>query len=132
MNWFIGSHHVREEGDVLAVTFRGEFCLQEMKQFITALERVIESHGRYGGLFDMQRLDTISPEARRFAGKWPRHGACYGNACFGAGVTARTLAALILRAVKLFSGRTSPISFFKTEQDARAWLAVQRERVGKP
>jgi hypothetical protein len=132
MDRFIGSHHVREEGDVLAVTLVGDESVEEAKEFIAVLERLIERHGCYGMLIGVSKLGTISPEARRLTGQWPGSAACYGNAVYGGSVTTRTLLTFVLRAIRLFRKQSLPIAFFKTEDEARAWLAEQRERARKP
>lgn len=131
MEWFIGAHHAREEGDVLAVTLVGNESAEEAQEFLRILERLIERHDRYGMLVGIQQLGTVSPEARRLTGKWPGSSACYGNAVYGGSIATRTIVMFVLRAIQLFRQKDLPVAFFKTEEEARAWLAVQRERAIK-
>lgn len=131
MDWYIGSHHAREEGAVLVLTLVGELSLQDVKQIITALDRLIERHGHYGTLIDMEKLGTFRPDARRLIGEWPGYRTCYGNALYGGSITARALMTLTVRAIQLFSGQASPVGFFQTKEEARTWLAAQGPSPGR-
>jgi len=132
MDHVIGAHQVREEEDIIVLTLVGNVSLQEVKQVVSIIDGVIERHGSYGGVIDIQRLGSFSPEARGVASEWAGVRACYGNAFFGGGFTARVLMILVSRVVRITMGNLPPLDFFKSEVDARAWLTVQRERIGKP
>jgi NAD(P)-dependent dehydrogenase (short-subunit alcohol dehydrogenase family) len=123
MDFLTSAHHVRVEGDVLAITLVGDLTLLDVQQIAAALDRVIASHGRYAALVNMQGLGTFNADARRYITAWPGNRACYGNAFYGGGITARTLMTLVVRAVQLFTKTNNPVGFFKTEAEARAWLA---------
>lgn len=132
MDYCIGAHHVREELEVIFLTLVGDVSLQDVKQIVSVIDSLIERHGRYGGVIDIQRLGSFSPDARRVASEWTGSGASYGNAFYGGGLTARVLMVLVSRVIQLTMGSLMPLGFFKTAEEARAWLVVQRERAGKP
>ena len=125
MDHFIGSHHVREELDVIVLTLVGDVSLQDVKQIVFVIDSVIARHGRYGGVIDIHKMGSFSPEARRVASEWTGSGASYGNAFFGGGFTARVLMVLVSRVIQVTMGKLMPLGFFKTEEEARAWLVAQ-------
>ncbi len=131
MDHFIGSHHVREELDVVALTLVGDVSLQDVKRIVSIIDGVIARHGRYGGIIDIQKMGSFSPEGRRIASEWTGSGSSYGNAFFGGGFTSRVLMVLVSRVIQVTMGKLMPLGFFKTEEEARVWLAAQRGEAGK-
>ncbi len=122
----LGPHTVRIEGDVLHITLRGEFALQEMQKLVELTDDVIARHGFYGAIFDGSQVGAIPPAVRRMSGQWPGLKKCYGNVIYGASFSVRTIMSLVARGLKLFSANSLEIAFFKSEPEARAWLTARR------
>jgi hypothetical protein len=126
-----GQHSLQIDGDMATFRFCGEMSLDEIKFVIAELDGMIAIHGRFGVLADLRELRSITPEARRFGGSWKNVSASYGSAAFGASLAMSTILSLLSRAMQIFM-RTSdrgPLQFFKTEEEALAWLISQRERM---
>lgn len=127
----IGPHALQIDGDLVTVHLVGEVSLDEMKGITAELEGVIAAHGRFGVLADVRELRSLSPAARRYAGSWKQVMSSYGSAAFGASLPIRTIVSLLSHAMELFMKRThrGRLDFFKTEEEARAWLLKQREEM---
>lgn len=124
----IGAHTIIEEGELLMLRLVGDVSLEEMQQVIAAIDSVIERCGYFAVIGDVRELRAVSPEARKFAGRWENVQRSYGTAIFGASFGIRTLIGLLSRAITLFrgEGKTSALEFFKTEEEARSWLQSRR------
>lgn len=126
----IGAHFIDEEGDLIKLEFHGDITLSDTQEILGAVSNMIARRGVFGVLVDATDMRTMTPEARRYAGGYSEAHHGYGAAVLGASLPVRAVMMLVTRALEIFRQREFPggISFFKTEQEARAWLAVRRER----
>ncbi len=126
----IGKHTASIEGDLLLFRLVDTLTLDELKTYITIAEQLITEHGRCFIIDDITELHHASPEVRRLIINWLASHACPGVALFGGSLSARTIALLVLGAMKMLGKQTFPIVFVKEEKEARDWIAAQRRKVG--
>lgn len=130
----IGSHVVLVEEELVTLRLHGALSLEEMRAVTGIIDEVIARVGRCGVLGDLRALTQVTPEARRFAGSWTNVDFCYATGVFGASLPLRTIVSLLSRAIELFRKRPQrgALQFWKTEEEARAWvLSRRRELFGK-
>jgi hypothetical protein len=108
--------------------FLGPLQLAETEQMVATFEGVYKQEGRLYLLFDGSRLTTIDSQASRRFVNWTQSYPITAIANFGGGLMQRTLALLVLNAIRLVGKRAPPQTYVSTEAEARAWLAEQRHR----
>lgn len=91
-------------------------------------EEAYAQHGSYFGLIDITHLTIINAEARRWMADWTRTHEVSGCAVFGGGLLQRTVVTLLSRAIALIRPTPFQVMLFKTEEEARAWIAKERMR----
>src|SRR5262249_25897626 len=78
-------------------------------------------------LVDLSKTGAVCAEARKIGAERPKV-PVYGTAIFGASFAIRVIAQLVTTAGSLLAKVTeSPVRFFATENQARAWLNERRE-----
>jgi hypothetical protein len=79
-------------------------------------------------LIDHANLEGIDPEVRKRATQVLNEVPLRGMLGFSAPLKAKVIAKLIFTALNLFSGKAekTPLEFFPTEADARAWIEKRR------
>ena len=124
-----GNHKLRVEGDIVFSVWDGPSTLAEVQALHAIYERVIAECGRAYSLIDLRRAQNPPPDARRWINDWSERYQLAAVACFGASFTVRTVATLLVRAIRLVRGPVGgTMDFFETEAQARAFLASQRTR----
>jgi hypothetical protein len=121
-----GKHELYIEEDLLIGKTHGDLSLSELQLFTKAADEVIGRHGHFGYLADNTEFGKFDPEARRFVAKWSVGKPIIGIAVFNADLVSRTLVSLVLKATNVIRRQSLPFDFFRTESDARAWLAQLR------
>jgi len=111
---------------MLIIYMRGDFTAEETVAYLPLVEQVLAEHGRFFMLVDMNRANTIPPETRRISSEFGRKHPPAGMAVWGSNVAVRVLLTLMLRTISLFRKDAVPIAFVASEQEARAWVAAQR------
>jgi len=118
------------EGDMIIIRVRGEYDM--------AVERYLQSFrapisNRYGYrlvLIDTTEAGSVTPEARREMVRWNREQKQPGAvAILGASFAVRTLAKMVLVAIRALTKRKLDFDFFDSEVEARAWLEKRREYI---
>lgn len=124
----IGPHTLRIDGDTVSLCLSGEFQAEHIARVISLIDEIGGGQGPFYVLADVERLNGMPAEARRIAGAWKGIGRAGGTAIIGATMLQRTLVTLVSRASTMLSNtrKNGEVSFFKTEEEARAWLATRR------
>lgn len=123
----IGQHYYYIEEDVIVVRFKGNISLKEVSRFIEIFNSLLKKHKRALLISDLSHASTIDQDARRHIVDWTRQQTAFATAAVSAGFMQRALTSLMVRALKLISGKNTPLAFFQDKESARAWLSQQRE-----
>jgi UDP-N-acetylmuramyl pentapeptide synthase len=127
----IGRHTARMDGDILYLKLMGDLSLAEMDAYIELANQVKEQHSRFFIIDDMAHFGSASPEVRKKVASWFSSCGCVGVALHGASLASRTMALLVIGAMKLFGSYTLPIGFFQTEALAHDWVIAQRQKLAQ-
>jgi hypothetical protein len=128
MEHLIGSHMIRDEGNIAVVIFNGSVTAEDMQRIFSVVETIIERHGRYGTLVNACSMGRVTPGARQVIGQWPRSSLSFGISVFGASLVTRTVMTLVIRALHLVGRGPVAGEFFKTEAEARAWITARSKQ----
>lgn len=128
-----GKHEAYVEGDIIRSIPRGEITLSEVHLFNDIAMELIAKYGYCFYLADIKESTGIEASARRYSAQWSIGKPVLGIAMFNAGLIASTLFTLLLKAANIIRKQPLPFAFFRTEQEARAWLELLREQhLAKP
>jgi hypothetical protein len=127
----IGSHTLTVEGDTAFITLVSDLQVDQVRIILSVIDSIGGGQGNFYVLADLRKLEGITPESRRLAGEWKGIARAGGTAIIGASVITRSLVTLVSRASTLLSKtrKTGEVAFFKTEDEARTWLATCRVRM---
>lgn len=117
-----------EPPDTVLVIAGGHVTPEDVQAVTDAIVRIATGKPYILQLVDIRRLESMPPEARAIAEKAGNRYESRGIACFGGKLLIRTVVGFAARTFVMLSGRASqtPIRFFNTEAQARAWLAERR------
>jgi hypothetical protein len=124
----IGKHIARVDGNILYLQMIGDISLEEIQKYIGLADQLTAEHGSFYIVDDMARFGSAAPEVRKKVASWIAQGACLGAAIYGASLSSRTMTTLILGAMKMMGRHVFPVTFVKTEQEARDWVGFQRHK----
>lgn len=124
----IGEHTARIDGNILYLQLIGDISVEEIQKYIGLADQLTAEHGSFYIIDDMARFGSAAPEVRKKVASWMAKSACRGAAIYGASLTARTMTTLIIGAMKMMGSHIFPVTFVKTEQEARDWVAVQHHK----
>lgn len=122
-----GKHELYVEDDLLMAVPHGEVTNAEFQFYAAAADRIIAEYGYLLILGDERELNAITADARRRMTQWSIGKPILGLALFNAGLAARSLTSLIIKALNMLRKHTVPFAFFKSETEARAWIAGLRK-----
>jgi hypothetical protein len=125
----IGPHRIEIEGDLVVCRNQGLFTLEHMQQICVLFSELLEKNGRLFTITDASRGGDFDAAARRYAAEWSRDHQLAGTVVFGTSRIARVTISLMIRAIALLTRRPRPLVFVENEQQARAWVAEQREKL---
>lgn len=133
MSRSIGTHALEVEGDILKLTVRGTFTLEDMKQFTALAAEHATTLGYMLVLNDVNAAGGLSAEARRYSAELTReamrNGPIYSaSASYGSTVIIRALVTLYYSMLRLVTGGGHRNYIAKSEDEARAFLTEQRQR----
>lgn len=123
-----GKHELYLEGDTLFSVPHGLMTLAEAQTFNAIAAETIGKYGYCMILGDLKDASGIEPEARRFSAQWAVGKPVLGIAMFNESLIVHALFRLLLKAMNLLRKQPVPFSIFKTEQEARDWLAQLRQQ----
>ena len=128
----LGHHRYRVQDDVICFETFGDFAAAEL-QVMNDLQNAVAAQYGFALFFINNRVPgMLSTEARRLAVENNRsQRAPWSMALIGfegtRTVVARAAVLLAARGIRLLTGRRFYLEFFPTEQQARSWLATQRQ-----
>lgn len=126
----VGPHRFRIEGDIIHWQFSGEVTLEHVQVGTTASDAIYESHGRCLTLMNAGGVTRMTSEARRYLGQRSKQRRYESPlAIFNAGLMGIVISRLLSSVARLVRGTEPNFSIHKTEADARAWLAKQRQHL---
>ena len=123
-----GKHELYVEDDVLFSVPHGDVQGAELKLYTEAAMEIIGQYGYCLILSDNHDLGGITADARRHSAQWTVGKPVLGMGLYNAGLAARTLLTIVLKALSLILRPPIPFAFFATEHEARDWLAGLRRR----
>ncbi len=124
----IGTHELRLEGDLIFLRLRGNLDGEATRELLDCCQKVRQEYGQVYILFDNREAGNVEPEARRQFVYWARNHPIAGVANFGGGVLQRTVARLIINALRILEKKAPPQCYVTTEAEARDWLAERRHQ----
>lgn len=116
---------------MVTLRMRGKVALSELQASLRVIERCFEVHGLVFVLVDHSEVGETGPEVRRELATWARTRRCSGIAVCGASLGLRVVSGLLVRGIARIYDRPDLIDrvgFFRTEAEARAFLAERRAR----
>jgi hypothetical protein len=122
----VGNHTLIDEGHVLVFRYVGDVTGADVAELIAISTRIVGSRPPVYAIADLRRVGSVSGEARKNWTSWFRSYGFVAAACFGASFTTRTVATMIVAAVRAFSGLEPQVIFLSSEDDARAWIEKHR------
>lgn len=126
----VGKHTIRIEEDLLFFELVGELSLEEINRYILVAEELQRQRGPFYIIDDASRLGGADAAVRKRVATWLMQSSCRGVALHGTSITSRTLAMLVVGVMRMLGTKLVPITFFKTEEDARAWVETLRNKPG--
>ena len=123
----VGRHSLFIEGDTVFLVQNGTYNLEDAKRTHEHLEKVLYGVGRVFVVVDQSRASTTSGEARRFIADWNKKHNVSAAAIVGENAIARAAASLVLSFIRFIRPDPMPVAFFRTEREARAWIARRRD-----
>lgn len=119
-----------EEPDIIFMGLRGDVSDAEGLELLRRQKAFAEGRKMLFFLMDGREMAGISPGARKAVAETLKEIPLYGMANFEAPMKARVVAKLVITAINLFrkDASTNPVEFFKSEEEAREWIASRREK----
>lgn len=131
---FIGDIFFRFEApDTVYTALAGDLNVADVVEVAAEVQRTVKGKPHYFAITDIRSLGSPSMEVRKAAIEIGRGLPNRGMAFFGGSLRMRVIPSLIAQAVNLFNrwGKQSPIRFFETEAEARAWIDERRSIVAR-
>lgn len=126
-----GGSFVRfEPPDLCVGVFVGDVTPEDMTVMFAALKQFSHGKPHVFTLGDLSRCRPLSAATRKAAAEASKDLRVRASAVIGASLPMRMFATLLAKTVHFFNGITddyTPVRFFATEAEARAWLAERRE-----
>lgn len=123
-----GKHQLYIEGDILFSIPKGEITLAEAQTFNAVVAEVIAKYGYCMLLADLKDSKGIDADARRYSAKWGVGKPILGIAMVNEKLVFHALFTLLLKAMNMLRQQPVPFTVFKTEDEARGWLAQLRKQ----
>lgn len=120
-----------EPPDLFILVTAGYVTASVVSAVYEGVERLSAGRAPLFRIIDFHRLTGVAPEARKIAVERQKHITFRGSALIGGNRAMRALASLSFRAFSLLapSDKDDPVRFFKTGEEARAWISERRRAV---
>lgn len=129
MQHMIGAHRIDVEGAIVICWYQDAISMAEIKLVHDVLEAVLSKEGRCYQLIDMQTVQTLGPEQRRWVSQWAKSHTLEAVLCFRASSLMFHLVGLMTRAIYFLRQDKRPIVLvLKDEQAARAKVSELEAR----
>jgi len=121
---------LEREDDLLVLRLEGDYTLECAEYVQRHLEEVSNEYGYRMNMIDVRHAGTITADARRLL-RANRNQSRYPSvvAIVGANFAVRTLAHMVLTALRTLTKTSLGVQFFSDETSARAWIDSQRNRL---
>jgi len=128
-----GKHDLYIEEEILFSVPHGEMVLAEAQMFNSIAADIIARYGYCMILGNLKDSGGIEASARRYSAQWAVGKPVLGIALFNQSPMVHTMFTLLLKAMNLLRRQQPvPVGTFKTEQEARDWLAqLRRQHLAK-
>ncbi len=133
-NMVFGKHITYfEEPDIIYMRFAGAASDAEGMELLRRQKQYAAGRSMLFFLIDASDLGGITPGARKAVAETLKDIPLHGMAIYSAPLKAKVLIKILITAVNLFrkDAETNPVEFFDSEQAARDWLAVRRQKYAK-
>ena len=124
----IGSHRLRIEPDLVWLQLQGTVSPEDADQILELLGQRQREVGALYLLFDNNHNPVLSAAARRGFVHWHRSNPFAGVANFGGGVVQRTVALLMVNAIRIMGYPLPAQTYAASEAAAREWIAQRRHQ----
>lgn len=125
----VGGTEVRIDGDLIFIRTRGALVPEAATQIIASYQQLTEEQGRYFMLADMSEVGAVPAAQRRQLVVGTRAYPPLAAAFYGGSLATRAMNALLISALNLLSGQRHNLATFQCEEQARQWLATERQRL---
>jgi len=121
---------LKRENDLLVLRLEGDYTLECAEYVQRHLEEISKEYGYRMIMIDVRRAGTVTSDARRLL-RANRNQSRYPSvvAIVGANFAVRTLAHMVLTALRTLTKTSLGVQFFADENSARAWIDSQRNRL---
>jgi hypothetical protein len=128
--WMCGPHRFwMEAPDLLCMEMHGALDVPSADAYLQLLDVLRDRFDTFSLLADLRDLGTIGSEARSTLARVDRPYPFRACALYGASFTMTIMATMLVKAARSLSKApfTSDLAFFRTERQAREYLAPFRE-----
>lgn len=134
MDWLpLGKHRYFLSKDLIVMETNGALVVEEARQLLLIIARISEECGQVRALFDVSKGATVPADTRRLFAQWSRGSREPAPAAIvGSSVALQAIATMIVYTIRIFTGRQAPLAFFKTHDEARAWLNQHEKPQQRP
>ncbi len=126
LEW-VGKHSIGLEGDMILFKTDGLLTVAEIHQIHAIAERLMAGRNDLFVLSDASSAGGTEPDVRKLMVEWFQSHSFTAAATYGGSMITRAVSSLIMNAVRIVNKKIIPIAFFKTEAEARRWLAGLRQ-----
>lgn len=126
LEW-VGKHSIGLEDDMILLRCDGFMTVAEITELHTIADRLMAGRGDLYVLSDGTNAGNSEPETRKLIVEWFQSHSFSAAASYGGSMIHRAISALIVNAVRIVNKKIIPMSFFKTEAEARRWLDTLRQ-----
>lgn len=124
---YFGKHWMYIEGDLIQAKYVGVITLADV-QAMRSLDSELVPGRTYYIIADVSEVSGMEAAARKASTEWFARQNIGGCVNFGIGLATRAISAFILSLLRLIHKHNMPTHFVRTEEEARAWVAEQRQR----
>lgn len=124
---YFGKHWMYIEGDIILSKYVGVITLADV-QAMHSLDSELVPGRTYYIIADVSEVSGMEPAARKASTDWFARQKIGGTVNFGAGVATRAVGSLVLGLLRMLHKSSMPSHFVKTEEEAHAWVAEQRQK----
>lgn len=122
----LGPAVVEVDGDTVFLNRQSAWTASNVGGFLALLEQIRADHGCVFAVSDVSEGLSISADARKRIAAWSRDHTLDATVMVKATIAARAVVILLMRGAQLLSGKTAPVYFASTQEEALA--IVDRER----
>jgi hypothetical protein len=123
----MANYVIRIEGDILFLKWTGELSPSDVRATLQVMEGILAEHKWVFMVIDAQDATSWGREARKIVIEWPYQGRIGAVAHFGASLTIRALAGIVIGALKVLRLKSPPPSYFGADEK-EALACVEKRR----